>query len=67
MFGHFNPYELAAIVRDKTRVYRQEAAVQGQLQRHPLRNRLAKLLRAWAETLEPSAQRPHPGQPLPNG
>ncbi len=54
MFGSFNPVELAVIIADKIKGYHQEAELEGQLPKHSLRRRIARLLRAWAEALEPS-------------
>lgn len=54
MFGSFNPDELAAVIADKITGYHREAELEGQLPKHTLRRRIARLLRAWAEALEPA-------------
>lgn len=54
MFGGFNPDELAVVIADKIKGYQREAELEGQLPKHALRRRMARLLRAWAEALEPA-------------
>lgn len=54
MLGSFNPDELAAVMADKVKAYQQEAELERKLPKHTFRRRIARLLRAWAEALEPS-------------
>lgn len=54
MFGSFNPDELAVVMADKVKAYQQEAELERKLPKHAFRGRIARLLRAWAEALEPS-------------
>lgn len=54
MFGNFNQDELTVVITDKVNTYRQEAERERQLPKHSFRRRVAHLLRAWAEALEPS-------------
>lgn len=54
MFGHFNQAELTVAITEKIETYRREAERERQLPKHSFRRRIAHLLRAWAEALEPS-------------
>lgn len=59
MFGSFNSAELEVVIADKVSAYQAEAKLERQFPRQALLGRLAHLLRAWAEVLEPTHRVSH--------